>query len=78
MGEWVSIKDKMPEKFDEVFVAEIINGEIYSYAAATYLGDHFFEAETSGLDAYNYDGGAHISLDMGVTHWIPLPKPPKD
>ena len=27
-----------------------------------------------GLEASNYDGGAHISLDMEVTHWLPLPE----
>ena len=60
-----------------MFVAYIYNGEIYYFAAAIYLGNNHFSAETDGLEASNYDGGAHISLDMEVTHWMPLPEPPK-
>ena len=76
MSEWISIDDRMPVKFQKVIVADIGHGEIYSFTGARYMGDGFFVAETDGLEAKNYDGGASISLDMDATHWMPLPKPP--
>lgn len=73
MSEWISVNDRMPVKFQKVIVADIGHGEIYSFAGATYMDDGFFVAETDGLEAENYDGGASISLDMDVTHWSEIP-----
>ena len=74
MCNWINVNERLPEKYQKVFVADIYNGEIYYFAAATYLDNNYFSAETDGLEASNYDGGAHISLDMKVTHWFPLPE----
>lgn len=77
MGEWISVEDELPNRYQKVFVADIYNGEIYYFAAARHLENNCFCAETDGLEASNYDGGASIRLDMKVTHWMPLPAPPK-
>lgn len=76
--EWISVEDKLPTKYQKVVIADIFKGEVYDFAAAMYFGDKYFVAETEGLEASNYDGGACISLNMQITHWLPLPAPPKD
>ena len=73
MSEWIKCSDRLPEKWDKVVIADIGHGEIYSFTGAIYMGDGYFSAATDGLEAENYDGGACISLDMDVTHWLPLP-----
>ena len=77
MSNWINVNDRLPEKYQKVFVADIYNGEIYYFAAAYYLDKNCFSAETDGLEASNCDGGASIYLDMEVTHWMPLPEAPK-
>ena len=74
MCNWINVNERLPEKYQRVVVADIYNGEICYFAAATYIDNNYFSAETDGLEASNYDGGAHISLDMEVTHWFPLPE----
>lgn len=78
MCKWISVNDRLPEKYQRVFVADIYNDEICYFAAAIYFGNNYFSAETGGLEASNYDGGAHIYLDMEVTHWMPLPEASND
>lgn len=78
MSEWIDVNERMPAKFQRVIIADIGHGEIYSFTGSTYMGDGFFVAETGGLEARNYDGGASIYLDMDVTHWMPLPKSPTE
>ena len=77
MSEWISVKDRLPNHNDSVVFADIAHGEIYSVVAGDF---HYgeFRADTCGLQASNYDGGACIYLDsnMDVTHWMPLPEPP--
>lgn len=83
MDEWVRVKDRLPEctkdlagnkASDDVLI--IVNGEIYSaYLEAVRpdfkkliwspnIGDDCFDIE-------EYHGDA-------VTHWMPLPEPPRD
>ena len=77
MSEWINIKDKLPEKHQKVIIADVGHGEIYSVAGAIYINDGYFSVDDSGLEAKNFDGGACIILDMDITHWMPLPKPPE-
>jgi len=77
MCEWISVNDKPQDNDIYCIVAEINNGEIYSFAPSWYLNGKFC-CEPGGLEAYNYDGGAVIKFDLNITHWMPLPKPPKD
>ena len=56
MSEWISAKDKLPEKYGPVF-------------AFTEYGD------TDGV--YFYSDGSWGHPDK-ITHWMPLPEPPKE
>ncbi len=62
--EWVNIKDRLPEEGQRVLC---FNGYIY-------LKDY---------DSVFYDGerhwtGSRIGQIAEVTHWMPLPQPPKE
>lgn len=62
MPEWISVKDRLPEEPGEVLV--VLYGKV---GIAWYHGGEQFETG-SGLICYVEE----------VTHWMPLPKPPKD
>ncbi len=55
--EWISVKDRLPEQYDHVLIA---NGKIVTTA---YFQDGEFVGEET---------------DIVITHWMPLPQPPKD
>lgn len=67
MNGWISIKDKLPEVNRDVlvykggFIGDLMN--VYCY-----LGDDRWE------DEYGYFDTAESE---GITHWMPLPEPPK-
>ena len=58
--EWISVKDRLPEKEQDVLVAD--NGFI---AVWTFYGDYWEDSH-----------GWWQEFDE-VTHWMPLPEPPK-
>ena len=57
--EWISVKDKLPEK-DEVVIICTDKNFVY---AGDLMGDVWFLDNDSWTET--------------VTHWMPLPKPPK-
>ena len=57
--EWISVKDKLPEK-DEVVIICTDKNFVY---AGDLMGDIWFLDNDSWTET--------------VTHWMPLPKPPK-
>jgi hypothetical protein len=60
MMEWISVKDRLPEKNTTVIVCSISDGHIQ---IKDFKGD-----EKNWITNY---------LEK-VTHWMPLPEPPKD
>ena len=76
MSEWIKCIDMMPDDDTYAVAADIAHGEIYSAFAAWFIHGRF--ALMEGLSASNYDGGAIIEIDMPITHWMPLPEPPKE
>lgn len=70
MNDWISIKDRLPE-FDQTIIST--DGD---YIAITTF--------TKGHGEFNFwqllsSGCGCCDTDMGnVTHWMPLPKPPKE
>lgn len=68
---WISVKDRLPKKNVEVFIAckDAYNGIAIKRA---YLSYDVFEQHISG-------NGTTIYVNVeGVTHWMPLPQPPKE
>ena len=61
---WISVKDDLPKEFGEPCI-------VYDGSSVQY-GDYFSNSEWYTPDCYESDE------IRGVTHWMPLPKPPKE
>lgn len=69
---WISIEERLPEPETEVLVA-FDDGYVWAMWQKWSLADEYEEGE-SPFDYYKDVGaGTHT-----VTHWMPLPKPPKE
>lgn len=73
---WISVEERLPENTDEVLACHNYEYSEPICVIAYCVKDKWF-ADDEGLEASNYDGGASIQLDVTITHWMPLPKPPK-
>lgn len=72
--EWISIKDRLPLKNTSVICALKIDGEKFSWELD-------YCCESFGQDGFwlNENGGEYESdYTEYVTHWMPLPDPPKE
>lgn len=71
--EWVSVNDRLPEEWKEVIACDE-NAVVYPQARWFFGRRHderIWEwAYEAGMDYW-------VSVDAPVTHWIPLPEPPK-
>lgn len=69
MSEWISVKDRLPET--EVFIyAEIRrDNKVIGYVVTAAI----YEDGT-----IHTDDTRNLKVDDFVTHWMPLPKPPKE
>jgi hypothetical protein len=66
-SEWISVDERLPEKGQEVLAYRgDFRGDMMN--TYTYLGTGNWE------DDYGYRGSAKHE---GITHWMPLPEPPK-
>lgn len=66
-SEWISVEDRLPDKGQEVLAYRgDYNGDMMN--TYTYLGRKNWE------DDYGYRGSTEHE---GITHWMPLPVPPK-
>lgn len=78
MGDWISVHDKMPDFGIEILML-IPTG--LSFVCAGFICERHLEddeGEISAIclcDQYGDDIGYSIEC---LTHWMPLPEPPKD
>ena len=62
--EWISVKDRLPEE-----------GDRYLCRVKSFAFPGSFYQSLLRYDKYGFqDGGVY---EEGVTHWMPLPQPPK-
>ena len=75
MSEWISVKDRMPGRYETVLIAiSTVNG----------YGDPAKLVTIGGYDHSRKRWEQYTSTDRQlcqgetVTHWMPLPEPPED
>ena len=66
MAEWISVKDRLPERVEVI---------AFSAQYGDYLIGWIAEAEDSDTGAVCIGDGVEL---YEVTHWMPLPEPPKE
>ncbi len=62
-GEWISVKDRLPENYDSVLVYCKGNSSIVDVCSYS--------------DSIGFMGIAPYWIEL-ITHWMPLPEPPKE
>lgn len=67
VNQWISCQDKMPEEYKTVLVYEKDYGVMIGELEKKFFDTQYFIARKSGL----------ILRTTEVTHWQPLPEPPK-
>ena len=72
---WISVQDRLPEK-DENYIVTACDegcsaGEGIWYSTVVVVAEYYKGSWTW------YDGGSEYSLEGIVTHWMPMPEPPK-
>ena len=74
---WISVKDRLPEGGDYLTCNDSKRLHIYSYAKnlSKVDKDDFYRVRRGGW--YDYDSEWGFCEVKGVTHWMPLPEPPK-
>ena len=71
MADWISVNDRLPDKYNRVLMSAV-DYESEARQAITIGfrdGDWWWSQET---------GGSDVELGITVTHWMPLPEPPKE
>ena len=84
-GGWISVKDRLPERDGKyLVVSKTASAEPPPYVKTAWflnnLRDNFqfkYEGEPNEPGFYNGDGEGDW-VERYVTHWMPLPEPPKE
>lgn len=83
MTEWVSVKERLPDK-DGKYLCYCDYGygsgeiSVYSFAKNLSKVDKYDFMGEKRAGWYFYDSEWGYSETGSVTHWLPLPKPPKE
>ena len=81
MNEWISVKDRSPETDEWILIYVHMHGAPvppdYEILTGRLCGETWeWCALTVGFYK-NHKNGAKIGFPFSVTHWMPLPEPPK-
>ena len=72
-AEWISVGDRLPEVFDEVLVYDTIGDNHISIAWRE------TKPRKNGIVDWYWNSQMSYPEDLThVTHWMPLPEPPKE
>lgn len=66
--EWISVKDRLPEEGDWILMYISNYRGVDNFRAGMYFKDK---------DGYDWLSAANLFGQPTVTHWQPLPEPPK-
>lgn len=89
-SEWISVKDRPPEKTEPVNVTWVNHCPAPYYskiknveqtATAVYFGGKWYWYSVvcvNMLEEYGRNDADLIDVNIEITHWMPLPKPPKE
>lgn len=66
-GKWISVKDRLPDTFDEVLV--------YSNDGFISIAWRKTEKRKNGIVGWHWN--SYPEIFGCITHWMPLPKPPE-
>lgn len=70
---WIKVEDKFPKEYEEVIVCAKFGNEFKVYCCETYISSWY---ENKKVDPKLLDSNCYPMAD--ITHWMPLPEPPKD
>ena len=88
--EWISVKDRPPEKIEPVNVTWVNHCPVHYYskiknvaqtATAVYFGGKWYWYSVvcvDMLEEYGRNDADSIDVNIEITHWMPLPEPPKE
>lgn len=76
--EWISVKDRLPPNSDEVLLYcqnDIVQGYLKDgiYKGSIMVTDNMYDGYVNDRKICNQGG-----FDDFITHWMPLPGPPKE
>jgi hypothetical protein len=74
--EWINVKDQLPEIGREVIVFSPNSNDGTGRVTALTRLIRYEEATQFYWD--NSYGGSNIYIQSAITHWMPLPEPPKN
>ena len=69
--EWISVEERLPEDNGDELIVCTEDGFVGAARFTAVIEEGFCWMENEGSDFYDGD------LIEGVTHWMPLPEPPK-
>lgn len=74
---WISVKDKLPPKG----ISVLLYGEYMGVCEGYLL--HDYKPTYYGIEAQEWEReymcmGFNAEVNAGITHWMPLPEPPKN
>lgn len=75
MSKWISVEERLPEEHQKVDV--LIDWDL-RYTDAEYYDNNFYGLEQDfDVDDCGYGCFKNTDLMHDITHWMPLPEPPK-
>lgn len=74
--EWISVNDRLPEKNTTIDV--IINGKYRLPDAVYSLKDMWNKKDNFSAYMRGDNGMYWADITSDVTHWMPIPEPPKE
>jgi hypothetical protein len=73
---WISVKDRFPD-FDIPVLVYFLKSKSMMCGMRSYTGDGWLWSIWNGLGDFQDKSEFECDDDYPITHWMPLPEPPK-